>query len=89
MIIPLGDRVCIEVIRNKLETESGVLLVSEDKTKVKTTRGKVLSIGDDVKKLNVGDIIIFPNFAVTEIDVDGDTICTISEPLVIGYDKKE
>lgn len=84
MITPLGDRVYLSVPTVKKETEMGIILPDNDKNKKKTTIGTVISCGPDVKTLKAGDKIIFPNYAVNEIDIESEIVYTISEPLVLA-----
>lgn len=84
MIIPLGDRIYLEVPEVSKETPMGIILVDVEKNKRKTTIGTAVAIGPDVKTVKPGDRIIFPNYAVNEIDIDENKVFTISEPLVLA-----
>ena len=57
-IQPFGDRVTVEIICPE-EIVGGLIVPS---SKEKSNKGKVVAVGDgeEVKKIKIGDIIIFP-----------------------------
>ena len=68
-VIPLDDKVFVEVVEDKeSKTDSGIYL-PEDVDKGKPIYGKVLAIGDnkDMIKVAVGDYVVFQKFSGTEV----------------------
>lgn len=70
-IQPFGDRVTVEVICPE-EIVGGLIVPS---SKEKSNKGKVVAVGDgeEVKKIKIGDIVIFPlgmglNYSTDEAD---------------------
>lgn len=69
---PLGPRVLLEVLEEESTTASG--LVIPDTAKSKQQRGTVVAVGDDedLIKVSVGDIVLFPQYSGSELRLDGD-----------------
>lgn len=67
---PLFDNVVVKITTEN-KTESGLILSDSKKNK-----GEVLHIGDDVKNLKVGDLVIFKEYAPTYIE---DDVIVVSE----------
>jgi chaperonin GroES len=86
MIKPLGDRVVIKVLEKEEKTKSGIVL--PDTAKEKPQEGKIVAVGTgkvldngprvalDVKE---GDKVISPNYAGTEVKIDGQDYLILSE----------
>jgi chaperonin GroES len=81
IIKPLRDNIYFKV-EEKNTTSSGIILTGPDKQK--TVFGEVLDVGPDVKTIAKGDKIIFANYAVSKIEIDGAPYFTIAEDLVIA-----
>lgn len=71
-IQPLGSRVLVRVAEEPTTTSSGLII--PDTAKEKPQRGEVVAIGDDedLIKVDVGDIVLYPKYSGTELTVDGD-----------------
>ncbi len=71
VIQPLGSRVLVEVSEEESVTASG--LVIPDTAKSKQQRGVVIAIGDDEEliKVKVGEVVLFPQYTGAEIRLDG------------------
>ena len=86
MIKPLGDRVVIRVLEQEEKTASGIFL--PDTAKEKPSQGEVIAVGTGKLQDNgtrtplevsVGDKIIFPKYAGTEVKYDGVDYLIVSE----------
>lgn len=67
---PLGSRVLVRVEEEASVTASG--LVIPDTAKDKPQRGTVVAVGDDEDlKLGVGERVLYPKYAGTELRLDG------------------
>lgn len=68
---PLGSRVLVEVLEQESVTASG--LVIPDTAKAKQQRGVVVAVGDDREliKVEAGETVLFPQYAGTELSMDG------------------
>ena len=62
---PLGARVLIKRKPELTETAGGIII--PDTLTEKPMEGDVISIGDEVKKVKVGDKVLFAKFAGVEI----------------------
>lgn len=59
---PLGDRVLLKVQEAVTKTASGII-IPDNASKEKPTQAEVVAIGNDVEHVNVGDNIIFSQYA--------------------------
>jgi chaperonin GroES len=79
-IKPLGNRLTL-----KAEQEEKVGSVFLPETAIqKTYRGTVLSVGEDVKKLNAGDVVYYSKFGGTPIEFEGEKIWMLCEDDILG-----
>lgn len=81
---PLGSRVLVRRIESEDKTPGGIVL--PDNAKEKSSRGVVLAVGpgrllDDGSylriRLEAGDVVMFAQYAGTEIDDDGQKLLLI------------
>lgn len=81
-IKPLADRVVAvrEVAATK--TASGIYL--PDNAKEKPTMAAVKAIGPDVKGIKVGDKIVYKEYSVTELKIDGTEYLIVKEDDVLA-----
>lgn len=73
MLQPLGKRIIIAPIQKP--TESILLRLKQDPV----ISFKVVEIGDEVKKVNIADIIVVDHYAVSDIIYNDITYCMIHE----------
>lgn len=90
-IKPLGDRIVVERIEQESKTAGGIII--PDNAKEKPKQGKVLAVGAGAKDENgkrieidvaVGDIVLFTQWAGSEIKLDGKELLVLKESDVIG-----
>ena len=88
MIKPYGKTLVI--LRDKVETETlGGIILPEEYTQRKLNQGKVVEVGTDPEiTIQVGNLIVFNDFAGTEVEWDGveyliipeeETLCILPE----------
>ena len=94
-IVPLDDRVVLEVLEAEEKTAGGIVL--PDTAKEKPQKGKVLAVGEgkllddgtrakpSVKK---GDIVLYAKYGGTEIKVDGKELLILRESDVLAKIEK-
>ena len=80
-LVPLHDKIAVVRIKNKAETESGILLT---KSVDAVDRAKVVSIGPDVKDVKVNDTLLIDWNKTSMSKFDGIPIYMVSEKDVIG-----
>jgi chaperonin GroES len=68
---PFGDKILIKIKEIKNETQGGIIL-PDNASKEKPTKGEVIKIGGTPKNIEVGDTVIFAKYAGTDITLDGD-----------------
>ncbi|NLV72880.1 MAG: co-chaperone GroES [Actinobacteria bacterium] len=90
-LVPLEDRVVVQVMEQEEKTQSGIVL--PDTAKEKPTKGKVMAAGagryDDNGKLipmpvTEGDIVVFAKYAGTELKLDGEEYLVLRASDLIG-----
>lgn len=90
-IKPLGDRIVVERIEAEAKTAGGIII--PDNAKEKPKQGLVAAVGAGAKDENgkripvdvaVGDIILFTQWAGSEIKLDGKEYLVLKESDVIG-----
>lgn len=79
---PLGHKVVVERTQAVDKTAGGIVI--PDTAKEKPEQGKVVAVGKDVEEIKVSDVIIFGNFAATEVKVDGKEYLIVREKEVFA-----
>ena len=79
---PLGHKVVVERTQAVEKTAGGIVI--PDTAKEKPEQGKVVAVGKDVEEIKVGDVIVFGNFAATEVKVDGKEYLIVREKEVFA-----
>lgn len=90
-IKPLGDRLVIEALEGEDKTAGGIIIPETAKEKPK--QGRVLAVGPGAKDesgkripmdVEVGDIVLFTQWAGSDVKVDGKEYKVLKESDVIG-----
>lgn len=67
-IIPLGDQIVAKATEKPKQTPSGLYIPSSETDKKESNIAEVLAVGEKVKKVSVGDRIIYKKpFEATEV----------------------
>ncbi len=86
MLKPLADRVLIEAAPAEEKTASGIII--PDTAKEKPLRGTVIAVGpgkkDEPMTLKAGDMVLYGQYAGTEIKLDGTTYLIMRESDIYG-----
>lgn len=69
-----------EVVDN--QASSGIILSAEEKEEKNVA--KVLATGDEVKEINVGDVVIFESYSTKEIEYNEEKYLIIEDEKVIA-----
>lgn len=65
MISPLGTRILVEKLeRKEVKLDSGIVMAEE--VAPDSVKGKIIAIGPDVKGFEVGQTILYAQFAPTQ-----------------------
>jgi chaperonin GroES len=82
---PLGTRIWVEPVTEKAE-KIGSLYVPDNKIE-KPVCGKVKAIGDEVKKVKVGDKVYYGRYAGTNLEVNQAVLLFIKEEDIIAVEE--
>ena len=94
-LVPLGDRVLVEILEAEEVTKGGIVL--PDTAKEKPQQAKIVAIGKgkiseegkvlplEVKK---GDVVLFGKYSGTELKVDDRNLLMLKEEDILGIVKK-
>lgn len=89
---PLGNRILVQQLAMEEVTKSGIVLPGSME-KEKKAQGKIVSLGsgEEVSKLGlkVGDIVVFSNYAGTEVEVDEEGKKAEYKVLYVGREKDD
>jgi len=84
MFVPLGERVVISPDKPKdVDTTGSGLLVVKN-FPLPPNSGTVLSVGPDVKRVKVNDVVVFPRGGQLEIEVEGQKMIVFMEKDIVG-----
>ena len=82
MIKMLGSRVLIAEVIEDIKSESGIIL-GETKTSANRV-GKVISIGNLVEEVSLGDKVMFDSYKSFPIELNGEPYLILDIESVIG-----
>ena len=82
MIKVLGVRVLIEEIVEDIKSSGGIILGDTKNSAQKI--GKVISVGDSVEEIKINDKVMFDNYRVAPLNLDGKTYILLEQDSVIG-----
>jgi chaperonin GroES len=89
-LIPLHDNVIVEPLAAETMTASGIV-IPETASKEKPMRGKVLSVGpgkdDEPMPVKAGDIVVYSQYAPTEIKIEGKEFYIIESKSLLAIEK--
>ena len=82
---PLGARVVIRVDEARKEYQAGDATIHlPDNAQEKPFTGAVLSIGQDVVRVRVGERVLFEKYVGVEFDHEGEILLALKESEIIG-----
>tara|TARA_R110000796_G_scaffold196975_1_gene313371 strand:- start:539 stop:796 length:258 start_codon:yes stop_codon:yes gene_type:complete len=79
----IGKNIVIEEIKEKVKTESGILLTSDDTNQFRYKKGRVLIPGTDVDTVKEGDIIYYDKRAGHSMNLNNKMVSIIGETDVV------
>jgi chaperonin GroES len=86
-IVPLGENILVQTIKEEAKTKSGLVLpdtVKEDRPQ----EGKVIAVGSDKKiKVKKGQKIIFAKYSGTEIKLNNEDFLIIKNDDILAVVK--
>ncbi len=79
---PLKDRVFVSYSEETEKTSGGIYI--PEAAKEKPQKGKVETIGSEVKDLKVGDLILFDKYSGSKINIEGTDFLIVKEEDILG-----
>jgi chaperonin GroES len=79
----IGKHIVIEEINEKITTESGILLTSQDSNQLRYKKGRVNIPGTDVKTVKKGDVIYYDKRAGHSMSLNNEMVSIITENDVV------
>jgi len=79
---PLNERVFVSYSEELDRTASGLYI--PDAAKEKPQRGKIEAIGNDVKNVKVGDVILFDKYSGSKVAIDSQDYLILKEEDILG-----
>ena len=83
---PLKDRVFVSYTEEMDKTSGGIYI--PDAAKEKPQKGKVESIGSEVKEIKVGDTLLFDKYSGSKITIDNVEYLILKEEDALGIFEK-
>jgi len=89
-IRPLGERVVIRKLEAEEKTKSGIVLPGQAQEKpqiaevVAVGPGGVIDGKEIVMEVKIGDKVIFPKYAGTEVKIDNEEFTIIEQSKLLG-----
>lgn len=68
-IKPIGARVLVEQVEAEKQTVSGIII--PDAAQEKPLQAKVVAVGQEVKEVKTGDIVLYGKYKGTELEYEG------------------
>ena len=79
----VGKYIVIEQIKEKITTESGILLTSQDSSQLRYKKGRVLVPGTDVNTVKKDDVIYYDKRAGHSMNLNSQMVSIITENDVV------
>ncbi|CAI8218169.1 MAG: 10 kDa chaperonin [Cryomorphaceae bacterium] len=79
----IGKYIVIEEIKEKIKTESGILLTSDDSNQLRYKKGDVIIPGTDVVTVKKGDKIYYDKRAGHSMSLNNNIVTIITENDVV------
>lgn len=88
MVKPIGNRVILKAQTHKAEnvTKSGIVLQTESTNSGadSVTKATILSIGDEVTKVKIGDEVYYETHGGHKVTMDGEEVIILQETNILG-----
>lgn len=85
-IKPLPGRIMVKQL--KPETVVGGIIIPE-RGQQEVQRGHVVELGEEVKEVQIGDLVIFDQVPYTKVAVDGEEFGILNEMDALAYIREE
>lgn len=79
----IGKYIVIEEIKEKIKTESGILLTSDDSNQLRYKKGLILIPGTDVSTVKKNDTVYYDKRAGHSMVLNNEMVSIITEPDIV------
>jgi co-chaperonin GroES (HSP10) len=76
---PLGTRVILSPLKVEEQRKSGLIIPETAANNANLKKGEVLFVGDEAKKVKVGDLVLYEAGAVAELELDEKPVALLFE----------
>jgi co-chaperonin GroES (HSP10) len=80
---PISKYILLNHIEEELKTESGILLSGDEAQKRRYHKGKVVSVGEEVKAIAKDDVVYYDHRGAHTLIIEGIKITVIQERDVV------
>jgi chaperonin GroES len=87
-VIAVKDKVVVKVIRQSNITKGGII-IPDNVESAPQAYGEVISVGEEVKNIKPGDILLFAKFGGQDIMLDGVIYKVLIDNEIYGILKEE
>ena len=71
MLKPTGKRILVTKKAVEQKSEGGIILPESAIEESKETTGEIVAVGPKVEGMKVGDVVLYAEFAGTDVTLDG------------------
>lgn len=82
MVKVLNNRILIKEVIEEVKSASGIIIGTTEKTTQRI--GIVISVGNSVEEIEIGDKVLFDSCMSALLELDGETYLIMEENNVIG-----
>jgi chaperonin GroES len=83
---PLGQRVLVKIQEPETTTASGII-IPDNASKEKPTQAKVLATGEEVKNIEIDNIVVYGKYSGTELTLDNIDYLVLEIKDILGVIK--
>ncbi len=80
---PLGERVLVKIKEPETTTASGII-IPDNASQEKQTEATVVAVSEDVKNININDIVLYGKYAGTELVIDNTEYLVLEVKDILG-----
>jgi len=80
---PLGNRVLVQIPKEKKQTDSGIFL-PDSSTKEAPIKATVVAISDEIKNVNIGQTVVYAKYSGTDLNIDGVDYLVLEDKDIMG-----
>lgn len=79
----IGSYVVIETEKEEVKNKMGLIMTEATEKTIRYKKGTVLSCGDDVNSLEVGDVVYYDSAAGSDIRISGQKLTVLHDRNIV------